>query len=153
MKVLLRASRYFIVLAVIGCVVMFAAVTVFATIAVGDAIVHFYGAGSGLSEIASVTVYAFKILDLFLLATILYIVALGLATLFLNVQGALPAWLKLRDLQDLKHVLSQTVVVVMVVAFLGDVLEWESGTDIIFVGAGIAAVIAALTYMLRSHVD
>jgi hypothetical protein len=38
-----------------------------------------------------------------------------------------------------------------VVAFLGDVLEWETGTDIFFVGGGIAAVIAALAYMLRGH--
>lgn len=151
MKAILRISRYFVVLAVLGCLVMFAVVTVYAALAVGNAIVHFYDAGVALDGIATVTVYAFKILDLFLVGTILYIVALGLAALFLDSEAALPRWFKVQELQDLKVILSQSVVVVMVVAFLGDVLEWESGTDIIFVGAGIAAVIAALAYMLRGQ--
>jgi uncharacterized membrane protein YqhA len=151
MKAILRISRYVVVLAVVGCLVMFAAVTVFAAIAVGNAIIHFYDAGVALRGIAEVTVYAFKILDLFLIGTILYIVALGLSALFLDAEAALPRWFKVRELQDLKVILSQSVVVVMVVAFLGDVLEWETGSDIVFVGAGIAMVIAALAYMLRGH--
>jgi uncharacterized membrane protein YqhA len=151
MKSILRISRYFVVLAVVGCLVMFAAVTVYAAIAVGSTIIRFYDAGMALTEIAAVTVYAFKILDLFLLGAILYIVALGLAALFLDSEAALPRWFKVRELQDLKAILSQSVVVVLVIAFLGDVLEWETGTDILFVGGGIAAVIAALAYMLRGY--
>ena len=96
------------------------------------------------------TVAAFKILDLFLLGTILYIVALGLAALFLDAEAALPRWFKVGELQDLKVIVSQSVVVVLLIAFLGDVLEWENGTDIAFVGGGVAAVIAAIALMLRS---
>ena len=48
----------------------------------------------------------------------------------------------MRELQDLKNVLSQSVVVVMLVSFLGDVLDWAKGTDIVYVGGGIAMVIA-----------
>jgi uncharacterized membrane protein YqhA len=151
MNAILRISRYFVVLAVVGCLVMFAAVTVYAAIAVGNAVIHFYGAGVAPDAIGSVTAYAFKILDLFLLGAILYIVALGFAALFLDSEAALPRWFKVRELLDLKIVLSQSVVVVLVVAFLGDVLEWEAGTDILFVGGGIAAVIAALAYMLRGY--
>ena len=151
MNRLLRVSRYVVVLSVVGCLVMFAALTLYAAVAVGNAIVQFYGAPAALGGIAAVTVYAFKILDLFLIGTILYIVALGLSALFLDTEAALPKWFKVRDLQDLKALLSQSVVVVMVVAFLGDVLEWEKGSDIAFVGGGIALVIAALAYMLRGH--
>jgi uncharacterized membrane protein YqhA len=151
MKAILRISRYFVVVAVIGCLVMFGAVTVYAAVAVGNALVRFYSAGAAISGIAEVTVYAFKILDLFLVGAILYIVALGLAALFLDAEAALPRWFKVRELQDLKVVLGQSVVVVMAIAFLGDVLEWETGSDIIFVGAGIALVIAALAYMQRGH--
>jgi uncharacterized membrane protein YqhA len=150
MKPILRVSRYFIVVAVIGCLVMFGAVTIYAAIAVGSAILHILRGGFALAEIATVTVYAFKILDLFLLATILYIVALGLAALFLDSEAALPRWLHVRELYDLKISLSQSVVVVMLVAFLGDVLEWENGSDIAFVGGGVAMVIAAIAFMLRS---
>lgn len=42
----------------------------------------------------------------------------------------------------------------MLVAFLGDLLEWEQGSDIAFVGGGVAAVIAAIAFTLRSsHAD
>jgi uncharacterized membrane protein YhhN len=46
-------------------------------------------------------------------------------------------------------VLSQSVVVVMLVSFLGDVLDWAKGTDIVYVGGGIAMVIAVVAFMLR----
>ena len=36
------------------------------------------------------------------------------------------------------------------VAFLGGGLEWENGTNVAFVGSGVAAVIAAVAFMLRS---
>ena len=151
MKPILRFSRYVVVVAVIGCLVMFAAVTLYAAVALGSAIVHFFGEPVALSGVATVTVHAFKILDLFLVGTILYIVALGLSALFLDAEEALPRWFKVRELQDLKVILSHSVVVVMVVAFLGDVLEWENGSDIAYIGAGIALVIAALAYMQRDH--
>lgn len=150
MKPILRISRYLIVVAVLGCLVMFGMVTVYAAFAVGSAAMTIFFAGFAPAEFATVTVYAFKILDLFLIGTILYIVALGLASLFLDSEAALPGWFRVRELQDLKDVISQSVVVVMLVAFLGYVLEWESGTDIAFLGGGVAAVIAAIAFMLRA---
>ena len=102
-----------------------------------------------LGDITTVTVYAFKILDLFLIGAILYIVALGLAGLFLDAKVALPARFQIRELQDLKVILSQAVVVVLIVAFLGDVLEWERAADVAYVGGGIAMVIAAIAFMLH----
>jgi uncharacterized membrane protein YqhA len=150
MKSILRVSRYFIVVGVIGCLVMFAAVTIYAAFAVGSAVLQLLRSGVGTPDIAAAMLYAFKILDLFLVATILYIVALGLAALFLDGSEALPRWLRVSELYDLKVVLAQSVVVVLLVAFLGDVLEWETGSDIAFVGGGIAVVIAAIAFMLRS---
>jgi uncharacterized membrane protein YqhA len=149
MKAILRASRYVMVIAVAGCLLMFAAVTTFGVLAVLRAIMELSRQGTALSQVPVVTVAAFKILDLFLLGGILYIVALGLGALFLDTETALPAWFRVRELQDLKVVLSQTVIVVLLVNFLGDVLEWQQGTDIAFVGGGVAMVIAAVAYQLR----
>jgi uncharacterized membrane protein YqhA len=149
MKPILRISRYLLVVTVVGCIVMFGAVTIYAAVAVGGAVLKMSFGGIIPTDIAAVTVSAFKILDLFLLGTIFYIVALGLAALFLDSEAALPRWFKVRELQDLKMIVSQSVVLVMLVAFLGDVLEWENATDIAFVGAGVAAVIAAIAFMLR----
>jgi uncharacterized membrane protein YqhA len=149
MKAILRASRYVMVIAVAGCLVMFAAVTIFGVLAVLRAIVELSREGTALTQVPLVTVAAFKILDLFLLGGILYIVALGLGALFLDAKSALPAWYRVRELRDLKVVLSQSVIVLLLVDFLGDVLEWERGTDIAFVGVGLAMVIAAVAYQLR----
>lgn len=55
---------------------------------------------------------------------------------FLGTQGAPPAWFEVRELQDLKIVVAQSVIVVMLVAFLGDVLEWERASDVVFVRGG-----------------
>ena len=151
MNTILRISRYFIVLSVIGCLVMFGAVTIFAAVASGSAIIDIARRGLALDEIATVIVYAFKILDLFLIGTILYIVALGLSALFLDSRAALPKWLEVHEFQDLKDVLAQSVVVVMLIAFLGDLLEWEKGSDIAFVGGGVSMVIAALAFLLRRN--
>ena len=151
MKPILRISRYGLVVTVVGCVIMFGAVTIYAAVAVAGAILKMSFGGVNPTDIAVATVSAFKILDLFLLGTIFYIVALGLAALFLDSEAALPRWFKVRELQDLKTIVSQSVVLVMLVAFLGDVLEWESATDIAFVGGGVAAVIAAIAFMLRDR--
>lgn len=150
MRPILRFSRYFLIITVVGCIVMFGVVTIYAALAVGGAVLTIHFGGYTATAIATMTVSAFKILDLFLLGTIFYIVALGLAALFLDGESALPPWFKVGELQDLKVIVSQTVVVVLLVAFLGDVLEWENGTDIAFVGGGVAAVIAAIALMLRS---
>ncbi len=151
MKAILRISRYGLVVTVVGCIIMFAAVTIYAAVAVGGAILKIWLGGVNAIDIASATVSAFKILDLFLLGTIFYIVALGLAALFLGSEAALPRWFKVRELQDLKAIVSQSVVLVMLVAFLGDVLEWENAADIAYVGGGVAAVIAAIAFMLRDR--
>jgi len=149
MTAILRASRYVMVIAVAGCLLMFAAVTSFGMLAVLHAVVDLSRQGTALTQVPVVTVAAFKILDLFLLGGILYIVALGLGALFLDTRTALPAWFRVHELRDLKVVLSQSVIVVLLIDFLGDVLEWERGTDIAFVGAGLAMVIAAVAYQLR----
>ena len=146
MKTILELSRHVVVVAVLGCIVMFAAVTIYGAVAVAPTVLQMVRGGA---DVATATVTAFKILDLFLLGTILYIVALGLGALFLGTQGALPAWFEVRELQDLKIVVAQSVIVVMLVAFLGDVLEWERASDVVFVGGGIAMVTAAVTFTLR----
>ena len=106
MKPILRVSRYLLVVTVVGCIVMFGVVTIYAALCVGSVTLQIHVGGYALTDIAAVTVAAFKILDLFLLGTILYIVALGLAALFLDAETALPPWFKVGELQDLKVIVS-----------------------------------------------
>jgi len=93
-----------------------------------------------------------EVVDLFLLATVFYITALGLYELFIDERIKVPFWLEIHSIDDLKTKLTSVIVVVLSVLFLSEVVWWNGGTNILPLGAGIALVIAALTYFLSSQV-
>lgn len=95
---------------------------------------------------------AIEIVDLFLLATVVQVVSLGLYQLYFRQDLQLPAWLKITTLDDLKSKLVGVVVTVMAVYFLGRALTWTGGADIAYLGVASAVVIFALTYFL-SQID
>jgi uncharacterized membrane protein YqhA len=93
--------------------------------------------------------------DLFLVGATLMIAAFGLYELFINRIDAdgrgmrLPRWLKMDDLNDLKARVISMVILVAAVTFVDVVVEFKSGLDTFYLGAGVAVVIAALTAFLR----
>jgi len=93
-----------------------------------------------------------EVVDLFLLATVFYITALGLYELFIDDRIKVPYWLEIPSIDDLKTKLTSVIVVVLSVLFLFEVVRWNGGTNILPLGSGIALVIAALTYFLSSQV-
>lgn len=93
---------------------------------------------------------AIEAVDIFLLATVLYVVALGLWELFVDDSVDLPAWLEIHSLDDLKSKLISVVIAVLSVLFLGTVIEKPEPMSIALAGAGIGIVIAALAFFLRS---
>lgn len=148
------ASRFVIGLAVLASFVGAAILLVIATITLfriaWNEIVNFdpdnlEGRPSHIDRLA---VNLIEITDVILLGTVLYIVALGLYQLFIDQSLALPRWLKVNDLTDLKRDLIGVVVVLLGVSFLGEVVNWEGKNDILPLGAGIALVIAALGFIL-----
>ena len=86
--------------------------------------------------------------DLFLLATVLYIIALGLYQLFIDDTLPLPDWLIVHDLDDLKEKLTTVVIVVLAVFFLGVVVKSPASISILWEGLGIGAMILALSAFL-----
>lgn len=89
-----------------------------------------------------------EIVDLFLLGTVLYIIALGLYELFIDDQIEMPTWLEFHNLDDLKHKLVGVIIPVLAVRFLGQVMSWDGQRDLLAFGAGNALIIVALTYFL-----
>jgi uncharacterized membrane protein YqhA len=89
-----------------------------------------------------------ELVDLFLLATVLYVIAVGLYELFIDDRMVLPGWLVIHDLDDLKQNLISVVIVVLGVLFLGQVIGWDGQRDLLSPGAAIALMIAALSYFL-----
>jgi len=90
--------------------------------------------------------------DLFLVGATLMIAAFGLYELFIGkIRGrlVLPGWLRMHDLNDLKARVISMIILVAAVTFVDEVIESKEGLDTLYVGAGIALVIAALTGFLR----
>ncbi|NTW29400.1 MAG: YqhA family protein [Coriobacteriia bacterium] len=86
--------------------------------------------------------------DVFLLSTVLYIIAMGFYELFIDDRLVLPKWLEIHDLDDLKEKLVGVVIVVLAVLFLGIVIKTENPAELLHPGLAIAAVVLALSAFL-----
>ncbi|WP_293134698.1 YqhA family protein [Microcoleus sp. bin38.metabat.b11b12b14.051] len=93
-----------------------------------------------------------EVVDLFLLATVFYITALGLYELFIDERIKVPHWLEIHSIDDLKTKLTSVIVVVLSVLFLAEVVRWKGDPNILPLGVSIALIIAAQTYFLSSQV-
>lgn len=152
---LFAASRFIILLAVIGAflgsVILLAIATITLISIAWKEIAYIAANGVGHlsgSQIDRIGVELIEIIDVILLGTVLYIVALGLYQLFIDHDLKLPPWLKVSDLTDLKRDLIGVVVVLLGVSFLGEVVNWEGDSGVLPLGAAVALVIAALGFIL-----
>lgn len=99
----------------------------------------------------SLTLAFIELTDLFLLATVLYVMAIGLFELFVDDRLDLPNWLEIHDLNDLKEKLIGVLIVVMAVLFLGQVVTWDGQRNLLPYGGAIALVIVALTWFVSQR--
>ncbi|MFC0403052.1 YqhA family protein [Paraburkholderia rhizosphaerae] len=90
--------------------------------------------------------------DVFLIAIAVYIISIGLYTLFVDDKFALPNWLEINDLDDLKGHLVSVVIAVLAVLFLREAVAWDGTRDLAAFGGALALVIAALTFFLKKNI-
>jgi uncharacterized membrane protein YqhA len=92
-----------------------------------------------------------EIIDVFLVATVFYIIALGFYELFIA-KAPLPGWLKICDLDDLKGKLLGLVIIALAVLILGAALTWDGTSNILAFGLAVSAGIAAISlYVWVKH--
>jgi uncharacterized membrane protein YqhA len=84
-----------------------------------------------------------ELMDTFLVATALFIFAVGMYELFIK-DINLPEWLVIHNLHDLKAKLGSVIILVMAVTFLKHLVEWKDPQGIVFYGIAIAVVSASL---------
>jgi uncharacterized membrane protein YqhA len=102
-------------------------------------------------EKSAALLLAIEIVDLFLLATVVQVVSLGLYQLYFDQDIRLPAWLKIETLDDLKAKLVGVVITVLAVFFLGKAVVWNTGVDILFLGGAVALVMVASTWFIARN--
>jgi uncharacterized membrane protein YqhA len=143
---MVASSRFFVLVATLSLFLAFMAVMVSTIIVTVMTILDTAHKG-GLSQNEMIG-KLIKQADYALLATVLYVLALGLYSLFVDDRVPMPSWLRIHDLGQLKELLAGVVVVAIAVIFLGQALTWDGTSDLLAPGLASAAVIAALALFL-----
>lgn len=90
-----------------------------------------------------------EILDVFLLATILYVIGTGFYQLFLGPNLKVPTWMKVSSVHDLEVMLLGVTVTLLGVTGLAAVMSWDGQSSLLQYGGTIALLIGAIAYFLR----
>ncbi|OWT69248.1 hypothetical protein CEY04_26565 [Achromobacter sp. HZ28] len=147
---ILTAGRYVMVVPVVATFLGSIALIIFKTIelflSVGDIVL----AGKGISQRSAkmIAVGIIDAVDVFLIAIAVYIISIGLYSLFVDDKLNLPKWLEIKNLEDLKGNLISVVIAVLSVLFLQKAVSWDGGHEILSFGVAVAVVILALTFFL-----
>jgi uncharacterized membrane protein YqhA len=92
-----------------------------------------------------------EVIDVFLLATILWVIASGFYQLFLSrgMDVSPWPWMRVNSVHDLEVMLIGVTVTLLGVTGLSSVLSWDGQTDLLPLGVTVALIIAALAFFLR----
>ncbi len=146
----LAACRYLLIVPVIGCILLTAGTVLMGIVRIVTAGAKLVLAGDYSAKAAKIMSLAvIEIIDLFLVATVAYITAVGLYKLFIsNTHIELPTRLKINSLKDLEDKIIGVVVAALAVAFLGQAAGSDEPAALLNYGGGIALVIAALAFFI-----
>ncbi len=146
----ISASRYLILIAVLGSFVAAASILIYGGIESVELAWQAFSVGGSSKGVKTLSIAFIEIVDLFLLGTAFYIISLGLYELFIDEHLPVPDWLQVHDFDHLKSKLIGVVILVMGVLFLGQLVSWDGQRDLLSFGAAIALVITALTFFQMS---
>lgn len=146
---ILAGSRYLIIIAVVGALlasitVLINGVLTVLAVMIG-VITHPMLTSDGAKRLS---VESVEIIDMFLLGAILYIVALGFYTLFIDDQLPIPSSLVIHTIDDLKERLIGVVIVLLAVSFLGNIVLWNGNVSILALGIAVSLVLFSLGFVL-----
>lgn len=142
-------ARYFILVPVLATLIGAVTLALFETVVLFKELAdHVRESTLTLKDVKLMAVGLIEAVDVFLISIAAYVMSLSLYALFIDERVALPKWLQMNDLEDLKANLISIVIAVLGVLFLRQAFSWEAGTDILYLGAAIALVIATLTFFV-----
>lgn len=141
MKRALEAARYLVLIAVVGLLVT--TVTTFG--AAGAKSVEFVGnVFDGQWRKDALILDLLKVIDTYLLAVVQFIVVIGLYELFIG-ELAVPAWLKVDSLDELKKAIIDVLVVFIAVKGIEGLLSKGDPLDVLTYVGAVGILIVVLT--------
>jgi uncharacterized membrane protein YqhA len=60
-----------------------------------------------------------------------------------------PHWLEIANLDDLKEILLRVITILLAVAFLGYVVDWNGSSNILALGVAVGLVLFAIGFLLN----
>ena len=150
MKYVVTATRYLIIVPILGLIIAASVFFVFGGIGLlrmllellVDIVAELAGRPSEIDR-SLIIIEVVDFVHTFLVGTVLYITAIGFYQLFIGREINFPDWLQIDSTEELESNLIGVTAVVLAVNFMGVV--FLKGTENLFgYGAGIALVIAAL---------
>jgi uncharacterized membrane protein YqhA len=152
MNTIALSSRWLFLLTVLGSALISVALFIYGfVLAIVIIVKSFSTIDFSLESMKTMMAASIEIIDLFLVATVFYIVALGFYELFIA-KAPLPGWLKICSLDDLKTKLLGLVIIALSVLILGEALTWDGHADILAFGLATSAGIAAISlYIWVKH--
>jgi uncharacterized membrane protein YqhA len=143
------SSRYVAAFAVLGAFLAAVTLYVYGTLVVIQLIwTTLMDYRISVEGVKHLQVVFIEMTDVFLLGTVLFIVAFGLYQLFIQPSMNVPTWLKIRSLDQLTERLIEVVGVLLSVTFLAVAVEGEEDVSLLEFGVSVAIVIAALSLLL-----
>lgn len=141
MKTIIGKSRYLALVAVFTLLLSFVLAMLWG---VARAVTAGYEIITSLGQSSAISLYLIKVVDAFLIAIVLYMLAASVYSLFVEKTG-LPSRLVADDLPELESKLSGVIVLVLAVRFAEALFEEVlPAIDILWLGLAAAAVAAAL---------
>jgi uncharacterized membrane protein YqhA len=146
------SSRWLFLLTVIGSTLLSIALFIFGfLLSIKIILVSLTSYELSLDSMKIFMASTIQIIDLFLVATVFYIVSLGFYELFIA-KAPLPGWLKICDLDDLKTKVLGLIIIALSVLLLGFALTWDGTSDILAFGlATSSGIIAIAAYFWAKH--
>lgn len=141
MKTVVEKSKYLILIAVAAALLASAAAFLWGgvkAVKVLEDIVTDLDTEDPTSAIALI-----ELMDTFLIATVLFIFAMGMYELFIG-DLELPEWLVITNLHDLKVKLSSVIVLVLGIVFLEHLVEWKDPEGTLRFGIAVTVVAGVL---------
>lgn len=151
MKKILLWSRNLLWIPIIGSLLLTLGCGIIGILMIVSRTYHILDYGEFSPKIAkNVAMTTIETIDLYLIATVSYITAIGLYKLFISKENfEMPVKVKIPDLKTLKDKIIGVVIAALGVTFLGKVAQEEVSSDLMYVGIGIAVVIIALSFAIH----
>lgn len=153
MNMLALSSTWMFTLAVIGTGIIAVVLFIYGFLLSIAGVIHLVQIFTlNMEVVKEFLVISIEIIDIFLVATVFYLISLGLYELFIA-KAPLPGWVEIRNLDDLKTKLLGLAVIALVVIFLGAALTMSLSTvNVLEFGFAIALMIAAVSaYLWVKH--